>query len=118
MIFDSFHNGGWGMWPTLVVGLMMIGVSARYAVSPERRFVPLIVASSVLTFLTGALGFVTGLIATSQYFDANAAPAAVVVVGFGESLNDVGLALVLLAVGMIAVTVGAARHARAPLATA
>ncbi len=115
MILDSFHNGGWGMWPTLVVGLMMIGVSARYAVSPDRRFVPLIVASSVLTFLTGALGFVTGLIATSQYYDMFAAPPNVVVVGFGESLNDVGLALVLLAVGMIAVTVGTARHARAPM---
>lgn len=115
MILDSFHNGGWGMWPTLVVGLMMIGVSARYAVSPDRRFVPLIVASSVLTFLTGAIGFVTGLIATSQYYDMNAAPPNVVVVGFGESLNDVGLALVLLAVGMIAVTVGTARHARAPM---
>lgn len=118
MIFDSFHNGGWGMWPTLVVGLMMIGVSARYAVAPDRRFVPLIVASSVLTFLTGALGFVTGLIATSQYYDMNAAPPNVVVVGFGESLNDVGLALVLLAVGMIAVTIGTARHARNPMATA
>lgn len=117
MILESFHNGGWGMWPTLVVGLLMIGVSARYAVSPEKRFVPLIVASSVLTFLTGALGFVTGLIATSQYFDMNAAPPNVVVIGFGESLNNVGLALVLLSVGMIAVTLGAARHARSPLAS-
>ena len=114
MILESFHNGGWGMWPTLVVGLLMIGVSARYAVSPERRFVPLIAASSVLTFLTGLLGFVTGLITTSQYYDASAAPPNVVVVGFGESLNNVGLALVLLAVGMIAVTLGAARHARTP----
>lgn len=115
MILESFHNGGMGMWPTLVVGLLMIGISARYAVSPERRFVPLIVASSVLTSLMGALGFVTGLIATSQYYDMNAAPPNVVVVGFGESLNNVGLAIVLLVVGMLAVTVGAARHARSPV---
>jgi hypothetical protein len=115
MILESFHDGGWGMWPTLLVGVLMIGVSARYAVSPDRRFVPLIVASSVLTMLSGALGFVTGLIATSQYYDMNTAPPNVVVIGFGESLNNVGLSLVLLSVGMLAVTAGAARHARAPL---
>jgi len=115
MILDSFHNGGWGMWPTLIVGLLMIGISARYAVSPERRFVPLIVASSTLTFLVGALGFVTGLSAsTTSSFDAIEARPALMAAGFGESLNDVALALVLLAVGMIAVTVGAARHARTP----
>ena len=117
MILESFHNGGWGMWPTLVVGLLMIGVSARYAVSPDKRFVPLIVASGTLTFLTGALGFVTGLIAsTTSSFDAIEARPTLMLAGFGESLNDVALALVLLAVGMIAVTVGAARHARTPIA--
>lgn len=115
MIGDSFHNGGWGMWPTLVIGLVMIGVSARYAVSPEKRFVPLIAATGLLTLLSGALGFVTGLIATAQYFDANTAPASVVVVGFGESLNNVSLAILMAAVGMIAVTVGAARQARTPI---
>lgn len=116
MILESFHDGGWGMWPTLFIGLLMIGVSARYAVSPERRFVPLLVASSTLTLLSGAFGFVTGLVATAQYFDANAAPPQVVIVGFGESLNNLGLALMLLTVGMIAVTVGAARLTRTPLA--
>jgi hypothetical protein len=118
MILESFHNGGWGMWPTLVVGLSMIGVSARYAVSPEKRFVPLIVASSTLTLLSGALGFVTGLIAaTTTSFSAIEARPTLAVAGFGESLNNVGLAITLLAVGMIAVTVGAARIARAPVAS-
>ncbi len=117
MILDSFHNGGWGMWPTLVFGLLMIGVSARYAISPERRFVPLITASSVLTLLSGALGFVTGLIAaTTTSFDAIEARPTLAVAGFGESLNNVSLALVLLAVGMLAVTVGTARIARVPSA--
>ena len=117
MIGESFHQGGWGMWPTLVVGLLMIGVSARYAVSPEKRFVPLIVASGTLTFLMGALGFVTGLIASATHVfpGGDIQPATnplVMLIGIGESLNDLALAIVMLAVGMIAVTVGAARHAR------
>jgi hypothetical protein len=30
-------EGGWGMWPTLVLGAGALGASVRYAVSPDRR---------------------------------------------------------------------------------
>ncbi len=109
-MIESFRMGGWGMWPTLVIGALMIAVSLRYAVRPESRLVPLIVSTGLLTLTSGALGFVTGLIATTTHLaEIEASRSDIFLIGFGESLNNVGLALILGAVAMIAVAAGAAR---------
>ena len=94
---EAFRLGGWGMYPTLVFGLAMIGVALRYAVRPEGRFVPLLVVSGLLTLFGGALGFVTGLIATFQHIEeVRAEDRWIAMIGIGESLHNLGLALTLV----------------------
>ena len=52
------------MFPTLAAGLLLLAVCLKYALEPHRRHVPLMLALGVLTLVSGALGFVTGLITT------------------------------------------------------
>ncbi len=108
-----FREGGWGMFPTLVFGVLMLLAAARYALKPERRVVPLLLALGVLTLSSGALGFVTGLMATFRYI--TGVPASerwIALVGVGESLVNVAFALCFLVLASIAASVGALRGAR------
>lgn len=112
-MLESFRLGGWGMYPTLFFGAIAIIAALVYAMRPERRFVPIVAASSLLTLTSGLLGFVTGCIATAQYVE-RVSDQTLIVVGVGESLNNVALALVLIAFALLAVTLGALRIARVP----
>ncbi len=67
---EHFRDGGLGMYPTLVFGLVLLVVAGRYATRPERRYVPLLVALNLLTLSAGALGFVSGVITTSRQLEA------------------------------------------------
>ncbi|UJR86464.1 hypothetical protein [Sandaracinus amylolyticus] len=115
-MLEAFRLGGWGMFPTLVFGLLAIAASLRYAVRPDSRFVPLLVSSALLTLAAGSLGFVTGLIATSTYI-ADAPDHRVWLIGLGESLHNLALALILVGSGLVATTVGALRGVNASRAT-
>jgi hypothetical protein len=110
MIAD-FHEGGWGMYPTLFFGLLALAVAALYAVRPERRFVPLVVSTSLLTLVSGVLGFVRGVSASFVHVT-DAADRAVAMVGVGESAHNVTLALVFVVLVLLATTVGSLRTAR------
>jgi hypothetical protein len=110
-----FQLGGFGMWLTLVFGFMAIAASARYAFTPERRFVPLVVSLGALTLISGALGFVTGLIATFQTVERVAADQRWLwMIGVGESLVNLAFALCLLGLAGVAMVIGAFRLAREP----
>ncbi|WP_437291228.1 hypothetical protein [Sorangium sp. So ce406] len=107
---DAFHMGGWGMYPTLVFGLLLLAASVRYAISPERRFVPLQISLGILTLVSGGLGFVSGAIKSLTYMGAVQPDARWLwMVGIGESLHNVALALSLLVLSSLAATVGAYR---------
>jgi hypothetical protein len=108
-----FQDGGFGMYPTAVAGLLLLAVAIRYAVRPEDRWVPLQVALAIMTLSMGAASFVTGLISTTTSIDMVREKAAIVgALGFGESLNNLALALSLIAIASVATTVGAARRMR------
>ncbi|KYF55929.1 hypothetical protein BE08_22710, partial [Sorangium cellulosum] len=107
---EAFHLGGWGMYPTLVFGLLLLAASVRYAVSPERRFVPLQISLGLLTLMSGGFGFVAGAIKSLTFMGAVPPDARWLwIVGLGESLNNVALALALLVLSSFAATVGAYR---------
>ena len=59
-MLDSFRDGGVGMFPTLIFGLVLVALSVRYAAKPEQRQVPLLISMGLLTNFAGALGFVIG----------------------------------------------------------
>ena len=119
-MFEAFRMGGWGMFPTLIAGVLFIAAATRYAVRPERRFVPLQAALGLITLQIGALGFVTGMIKSFLAMDQVTPDKRWIwMLGAGEALNCVGLALVLVVVGTLAAAVGAYRISRgAPAAPA
>ncbi len=111
---EAFHMGGWGMYPTAFFGLLLVAAAIRYAMSPERRFVPIQVSLAIVTLASGGLGFVTGMIKSALAIE-GAGPDKrwIWVLGMGESLNNVALAFALLTLAGLAASVGALRLARA-----
>src|SRR5437660_11887371 len=113
---EFFMEGGFGMYPTLVFGLLMIAVGAFYAARPERRFVPLLVALGVLTMAAGSLGFVTGVMksfSAAADYQPRVDASALAMKGTAESLCNIALALAMTVFAAIAAALGAWRLARA-----
>lgn len=111
---EIFHVGGFGMYPTALFGLLLVGVSIRYAIKPESRFVPLQVTLGLLTLLAGMLGFVTGLITSFSHMSGVSGEGSskwIPLIGAAESLHNVALALALIIMAALAASVGAARLA-------
>jgi hypothetical protein len=117
-LFERFRDGGWGMYPTLVLGILLLGVAVKYASSPDSRYLPLLVALNVATLASGALGFVTGVIVTANAISSAGMtePTNISFVGVGEALNNVAFALLLVMVATMAATVGAWKLSRAAVA--
>jgi hypothetical protein len=117
---QHFQDGGWGMFPTLFFGLVLLAAAVKYAVTPERRFVPLLVALNGLTLASGGLGFVSGVITTANALaESNMVqPTNISFFGVGESLNNVAFALIFVVVGAMAATLGAWKVAKQGAATA
>ena len=113
-MMEAMRDGGWGMFPTMIFGLVLLAVATRYCLSPEQRWVPLLISLGTLTLFTGSLGFVTGLIAPTRYVSGDLPERAMVsIVGVGESLNNVAFALCFVVLATLAVCVGAFRQVRA-----
>lgn len=109
---EAFRLGGWGMFPTLFVGAVLVMMAIRFAISPVRGRLATIVGLGVLTGFVSCLGFVTGVIKTllaANEIDPNA-PGHVVIVGVGESLNNIAFGLCLLVIGTVATVVGLSRR--------
>lgn len=113
---DWFRMGGFGMFPTLFFGVVAILAAARYAQKPEKRFFPVVAALSAVTLLSGGLGFVTGLINSCLAIQSVTPDLRyIVVIGLGESLANVSLALALLVVASLGVLAGTIRYSRSTI---
>lgn len=108
---DFFRAGGWGMYPTTLFGVLLLGAAIGYALMPERRFVPLLVSMSVVTFGSGVLGCVMGISRTFAAIGQVPEPEqrAVSLMGISESLNDIVWAFVFIVLAMLIASVGALR---------
>src|SRR5262245_14990670 len=49
-LWELFKEGGWGMYPTLILGLVTLVVAARFSWQPERRPLAVIAALWLTTF--------------------------------------------------------------------
>lgn len=111
---EAFRLGGWGMYPTTIVGLVLLVAAIQYARQPDLRRRAIVGNLLGLTFIVGCLGFVTGVI--KSFTSAGDAPrdelGTIVVVGVGESLVNIGLGLVLVILASIVTTIGSARASK------
>ncbi len=110
---EAFRLGGFGMWLTLICGVPLVITSLRYAVTPQKRFVPLMVSLAILTLASGGFGFTTGLI-TSLGILQSVAPDQryITLIGLGESLYNIAFALLLVLAAALATSIGAWRLAQ------
>jgi hypothetical protein len=115
---EAFHLGGWGMYPTLVAGLILMFSAIQYARHPEAARLRVVRFLSVLVMLTSCLGFVSGVIKTCTSVSPALGPdlGMIVITGIGESLTNIGAGLVWLVMSTIVATFGAARTTGADLA--
>lgn len=115
---EHFHDGGWGMFPTAAFGLILVLVCVRYGLAPKVRDVPLMVSLAVLTLVSGALGFVSGVMTTFHFVAADGltggAATAITLQGVAESLNNLGFALALLTLATMCAAYGAWKASRLP----
>jgi len=111
----DFHQGGWGMYPTAIAGVIAVAMAVAFARNPDGRRAALVRDLSRLTFLVGALGTVTGTIKSLTSLGDDT-PVTYALIGFGESLNCIGLALVCMVLAGAIVAVGRIRSKGADLA--
>ncbi|HEX5063670.1 MAG TPA: hypothetical protein VFV99_30035 [Kofleriaceae bacterium] len=107
LIRGAYHEGGWGMYPTTFLGLVLIAAAIRYLRNPERRRLHLARHLNVLVGLSGTLGFFTGVIKTFTNLPSD--QLYIAFIGVGESLHNVTLALCMMIVARIIVAFGAAK---------
>lgn len=111
-ISRAFHEGGWGMWPTTFMGLVLVALAVRYMRNPDRKRLPLLRHMNVLVALSGTLGFFTGVIKTFTNLPSD--QLYIAFIGVGESLHNVALAICMMILARIIVALGAARAADSP----
>lgn len=110
---EAFHQGGWGMYPTAIAALALVTIAIQFALRPDPRRAGLLRQLSLLSFVIGALGTVTGCIKAFTSLD-DATPAYSAVVGLGEALNCTAFGLCGVVLGGIFVAIGRARLAARP----
>ena len=120
---DFFMEGGWGMYPVLVLGVMLVVSAARYAIDGEAarlRFVTALSLSLVASIATACTADVAKVFWYLQSPERvpDALFLRILVEGLKESSRPAMLGLPLLGLASIAVSIGVYRTGRRELAAA
>ncbi|MBI4703791.1 MAG: hypothetical protein HY744_21995 [Deltaproteobacteria bacterium] len=116
-MFQFFIEGGWGTWPTLVFGLVLLWAAGRYAwdgAPPRLRFA---VAMAVVEAVTCVHAVLSGLATVSWYLeDPKRAPDAqlvrILMTGIKESSRSGMLGGTFLLLASVLVAIGVYRTGR------
>jgi len=113
---NFFAAGGWGMYPTSILGFFLLASCALYAIRPEQRTARLALVLGLLTFASGLLGTATGISNSAHYIEKVAKPdqLEIFALGIEESLHVVILSLLLAVLGGLIAIGGALRQTDAP----
>ncbi len=107
-----FAAGGWPMYPTSLLGFLLIAASVLYALRPDPKLARLSGTLGIVTFAAGLLGAFIGIGTSLHYIPQvdRARQLEILALGVEESLHDVVLALMCVVLAGIVVAVG---HLRA-----
>jgi len=120
---DFFKEGGWGMYPVLVLGVILVVSAARYAIDGESarlRFViamSLSLVASIATACTADVAMVFWYLQSPERVP-DAMFHRILAEGLKESSRPAMLGLSLLGLALIAVSIGVYRTGRRELAAA
>jgi len=107
---EFMRMGGIVMWPTLAFGLLTVFAAWRYAAQPDATRSRQALAAGLLTVISGLAGTTLGAIVTlTQMGDVPLEKQFIALIGLGESLCNLALALVLCTVGAALGVFGAFR---------
>jgi hypothetical protein len=112
-----FIEGGWGMYPVLVMGLMLVWASLRYAIDTEPvrlRFIGAIALALAVTMVHATW---TCIAAVFHYLEQSPGDnfARTLMTGLMESTRPATLGGALLVIALILVAVGAYRSTQREL---
>ena len=108
---NFFAAGGWGMYPVMVFGFLLLATTVLHVLRPEPRFQRLIGWLGIATFGAGLLGTVTGICNSAHYLD-QVPPVdqlKIFALGCEESLHNLVLALIII---VLTAVIGAASSVR------
>lgn len=113
---NFFAAGGWGMYPTMVFGFLLLATTVLHALRPEPRFQRLTVALGIATFASSLLGTAVGICNSARYLE-QVPPAEqlkTLALGCEESLHNLVLGLILIVLAALITAVSAARRGGSP----
>lgn len=112
---EFFKAGGFGMYPTLLFGVLAVASAVALLLQPGSRLFPLVMTLAGTTLGAGLLGFATGAMTTLRYIDAIQEPGEklnILAAGLGESLHSLVLGLALAVLTGLLASIGALRAAQ------
>ena len=114
-LWDNFWTqGGFGMYPTMFWGFLLLLAAGLYVLRPQERFLRAVAILACMTLATGAFGTALGFMTAFRYA-ATVAPelaARSAFYGSAMSLHVVVLALMLVIFGGVITGVGMRRQAQ------
>ena len=112
-MLDALHEAGWPIYPVLFFGFTSLLFAFRYARTPKREVLAVVVAFGLGCVIMGCLGTVLGVIHTvSNVEKMPPADRWIFIVGLRESLNNMGAALFIAVFDVVLVCVGLVRRGR------
>lgn len=108
---DFIKEGGWGMWPVMLLGLAVVAAAFRYASRPEAPWLRFVAALWLTLLVVTVHAVITDLAAVFHYLeDATRVPdaqfARVLVTGLKESSRPAGLGGIFLTLAPLIIAVG------------
>jgi hypothetical protein len=109
---NFFKAGGWGMYPVMVFGFLLVATTVLHALRPEPRFQRLVTTLGVLTITAGLLGTTVGICNSAHYIGQvpREDQLRILAAGCEESLHNLVLALMIIAIAALITAVSAIRR--------
>jgi hypothetical protein len=113
MLMSFFEAGGFAMYPTAFFGLLLVAACALYAARTEPKQARVALLLGAITLLSGLLGWARAMIWTCRFVSTKPAGEqfSTLLVGCGESLHNLVLALTILVLAGLVACIGLLRGA-------